>query len=578
MLLRVHSPVADPEFLKGKYSELFIAEMKRQLEDRIARAMSVEGLDSSTVELQLVFAPGTYMEHTSESVTYRRLLITDKSCGVRDFWVKWTRLDGEMAYTVSDDVTEDNILFELGEDVPQKIREKEYRFLAAENPDKYQSAMSRKTVTEWRDLIKRAIKKGTLKKIDCEPEIPVKDDVSDQLKALLSSYGIEPREEEKTVEDDSFDSIMELARAALGRESAEENEEISESYEVQDTEDTDADSSEDIEVDLPWNTDETSDTETEEKITEIGEEPSPDSLPDLIEDESDEPEHLTIDEALKVLDDEPAEEPAHVIAEPVIPKRVVVTGVTEESAPKGEFSEDVTKLLEERIKKEIEAKLRLEYEEEARARAEMEAENLRREKEKLRLENERLARLAREAEEERLRRERELVEAEQRHKREEEELRQKIEAQLQREARERDRLAEAARQALLEHRRQEEEKAREEEPADTEAFDEPTPETVSEPIPEPKPQREEYVTKHARLIFRSSTELGIINRIKTIIEDTLVANGKTDVDMHIKAYAIDPTTIGLDIVRMPQTEGELLVTIMKTLGNSRLGITKITVE
>ena len=577
MLLRVHSPVADPEFLKGKYSESFIEEMKRQLTEKIARAMSVEGLEESTVELQLVFAPGTYMEHTSERVTYRRLLITDKSCGVRDFWVKWTRLDGAVAYTVADDVTADTILFEIGEDVPQKIREKEYRFLAFENPDKYQSAMSKKTVTEWRDLIKRAVKKGMLQRVECEAETVKNDDVSDKLKDLLSSYGIETAEKETVEEDnDAFEGIMALARAALEGEDAPETEQITK--EPEDEEVIPEEPTLDETIEETVETVDIFDVVREEAPEQIIEEPIEEAIEEEViltptEDiatdieeacpDCDEGE-ATLEEILDSLDEEEIEPP-------VVQKKVTVTCEPTEDA--SELGGDVAKLLEERIKRELEAKLRLEYEAKARERAEFEAESLRREQEQLRRENERLLALAREAEEAKSRREAELIEAEKRHKKEEEELRQKIEAQMQREARERDRLAEAARLAVLEHKRAEDEKVKD--PV-LEKTERPEPEKTAAPVT--APEEEKYLTKRAKLIFRSSVDANIIGRIKDVIEGTLISEKKTDVKMHLRAYPIDETTIGLDIVKMPPSEGELLVTLMKALGNARIGISKITVE
>ena len=129
VMLKVYVASADSLVLSGKYSQSFVDEMAHQLTGCIERAMSVSGLVKSDVELHLVFAPGTYFEHVSENVTYRRLLITQKGCQARDFWVKWTRLDGDEPYTISDTVNKDNILFEIGEDVPRKLREKEYRFM-----------------------------------------------------------------------------------------------------------------------------------------------------------------------------------------------------------------------------------------------------------------------------------------------------------------------------------------------------------------------------------------------------------------------------------------------------------------
>lgn len=219
LTLKVHYVGSTPTFLCGKYSQTFIDEMSSQITAEIARALSVEGLDKSTLELQLVFASGTYMEHTSENVTYRRLLLTERGCQARDFWVKWTRLDSALGYSISDNVSADSIKFELGEDVPQKIREKEYRFLCSTNPDKYQSAMGKKTVTEWRDLIKRAIKRGDLVRVESEPEIAAHaEEVSDKLREILGSYGMTPAVTENTdYAEDSYDSTLAaMARAALG--------------------------------------------------------------------------------------------------------------------------------------------------------------------------------------------------------------------------------------------------------------------------------------------------------------------------------------------------------------------------
>ena len=45
----------------------------------------------------------------------------------------------------------------------------------------------------------------------------------------------------------------------------------------------------------------------------------------------------------------------------------------------------------------------------------------------------------------------------------------------------------------------------------------------------------------------------------------------------MKAYPIDAYTINLDM-KLPESEGELLVTLVKAIGNGHLGITKIIVE
>ena len=99
--LTVEAVTDDPLLLVGKYSQTFIDELAHQITKELCRSVSVEGIENTTMELQLVFAPGTYLEHTSETVTYRRLLLVDKGCQARDFWVKWTRLDGALGYKIS---------------------------------------------------------------------------------------------------------------------------------------------------------------------------------------------------------------------------------------------------------------------------------------------------------------------------------------------------------------------------------------------------------------------------------------------------------------------------------------------
>ena len=177
--------------LSGKYSQTFIDEMTRQITRVISRSCGVEGLEESSIEIDIAFAPNTYMEHTSENVTYRRLLISAKGCTARDFWIKWTRLNSSVAFSVNDNVSEGEIVFELGEDVSQKIREKEYRFLVYGNSEKYRVAMGRKNITEWRELIKRAVKRGELRKpmSDLEKSAHISE-VSDKLSEILEKCGI----------------------------------------------------------------------------------------------------------------------------------------------------------------------------------------------------------------------------------------------------------------------------------------------------------------------------------------------------------------------------------------------------
>ncbi len=214
--------------LAGRYSQTFVDEMARQLTNEIAKTCGVIGLPESSIEINMIFALNTYMEHTSENVTYRRLLISAKGCAPRDFWIKWTRLDSSSAFSVTDHVNSDNIRFEIGEDVSHKIREKEYRFLVYGNSDKYRVAMGRKNITEWRELVKRSIKRGELEKTSAELEINAHvSEVSDKLSEILEKCGVTvPAVADTSVPTDADIANEALRMAVLGAEAAVNEEKV----------------------------------------------------------------------------------------------------------------------------------------------------------------------------------------------------------------------------------------------------------------------------------------------------------------------------------------------------------------
>ncbi|MBQ3016862.1 MAG: hypothetical protein IJD79_08800 [Clostridia bacterium] len=216
------------KILVGKYSQTFIDEMTRQITRVIEKACGVSGIDGSSIEIDFVFAPNTYMEHTSENVTYRRLLISAKGCSPRDFWIKWTRQGSSVAFSVNDNVSEEDIVFELGEDVPHKTREKEYRFLVYGNSEKYRVAMGRKNITEWRELIKRAVKRGELNKTTTELERDAHvAEVSDKLSEILEKYGMAiPTAPEAEVKGNAEVANEALRLAVLGDAQKAESEKI----------------------------------------------------------------------------------------------------------------------------------------------------------------------------------------------------------------------------------------------------------------------------------------------------------------------------------------------------------------
>ena len=407
--LNIQTVSSDKTFLAGKYAQSFVDEMRRQLSHEIEEAFSVDGIADSTVELLMVFAPETYMEHVVDNVTYRRLLITAKGCNARDFWIKWTRNDSAVAYSVSDNVSVGEVTFEIGEDVPQKIREKEYRFLVRSSADKYQSAMGRKNITEWREIIKRVIKRGELVK----RELPViteeaNTELTFKLQEILTGYAA-PTEVPAPAPVVEEKSEMDIELAALLKSAIGESD--------------DAVVDEPVAEPIFGAT-----TESESELDML--------LSNIINEEKIE------DEPVMALVDDVAED--YTVDEPM-------DSLVEESAS---VNEPAAELNEDELRKKIEAEIRASIAEETRLKAEEEADRIRREHEELKLENERLAELAKRAEEER------IAEAER--------LRREIEARERAEQREKERMAEAAKLAVIEQQRilkarEEEERRRNEE-------------------------------------------------------------------------------------------------------------------
>lgn len=658
--------------LEGRYSMKFIAEMARQLTVAIESAASVSGLSASNLRLAVIFAAGTFMEHTSDNVTYRRLLLLDGVSAPRDLWIKWTRLDGEAAYTASDDIDEGNILFELGEDVDKKIREKEYRYLLTAGGDKYQNAMSRRNVTEWREILRRATRRGELEKVELEVELSPE---TLELEARLADVlGIEVQKEEEiefAPVDDEFERAMQKAReVAEGyvddsegyipepmeelAESVEDEEAVSdESTEIEEVDEIeeltqledfeDFDDGEEVEIDElttmalealadamdAEQTEESDEDEPAEEnafsedLFEIAEEAEES---ENVEFEEPEAEQQTADEEFML--EESVEAENEELLEELYALEPDYENITDTDEPAEETEEAEEEPVEEitvdlsdvedSIRAEIEAKIRLEYENKARLKAEEEITMLRREQERLRIENEKLLNQAK-AEQERLKLEYEKLreqakraqavrEAQDAVRRaEEEKLRAQIETQLRAEARERERLAEAARLAIEEQRRLEAENARiarqreeeariaeenrrrAEEEARLEALRraeverirreaEEAKEAAKKAMPEMGDGKYSYTSKSVKLIFRRSVDPNITSRIHEIIKATVEYYGKDKVYMKIKASVPDSQTVCLDFTQIPMEEMSLLGNIIKILGNSGLGIAKAIIE
>lgn len=549
---RIESASSDKTFLVGKYSQTFVDEMTRQISAEITSAFALEGLEGSSIEIMLVFAPSTYMEHIFSGVTYRRLLIGARGCNARDLWIKWSGTKTLETLTVSDNVSSEEITFELGEDVPQKIREKEYRFLVHTSADKYQAAMGRKNITEWRDLIKRALKRGELVKAEVVTPNPEKDSeiaarLQDVLYANASAPAAEPVAE--PADENVNSDLAALLKGVLG--------------------DT-------VEEPAP-----------EEAVEEIAEESA---------------EEIAEESAIEEVSEEP-------IAE--------VEELTEAPTPAPSADE---------LRRQIEAEIRHEYEREARLKAEAEAEELRRKHDELKAENERLIEAARKAEEERIQREAERAA-------EAERIKAEIIAREEAEARERERMAEAARIALIEQQKIAEQRAEEErlrkieeekrlrEEAEREAArlaeekrlaeeraraeeaaraEEERRRAIEAAEAEARAREEErraaaaaeakeavdkmlapdytYVSKTVRLLFRHQIDPNITKRIHEIILSTIKYFHKENVYIKIRATVPDSTTVNLFFEKIPEEENELLIDIIKVLGKSDLGITKVYLE
>ena len=272
----ISSTVGDKTFLAGKYSQGFVDALSAALTSAIELEFGITGLSESGVVLEMRFMPGTFMEHVVESSTYRRMLIKARGCAPRDLWVKWTRLDENGTYTVSDNVDANGILFEIADEVPGKIREKEYRYIAIESVEKYQSAMSRKNMTEWREMMRRVIRRGEVEKceveLDLDAALPEEEPVevapvveapvveapveeTDALQALLASLEEQDNEPEITEEDDD---LSDLLKTAIGITTAtatyvptEEEDEVEEDIEEAEYEEIEEEVEEEIEDTTP---------------------------------------------------------------------------------------------------------------------------------------------------------------------------------------------------------------------------------------------------------------------------------------------------------------------------------------
>ena len=325
--IRIEAVGGDLDRVASRYPLSFMNEMARQLTTAIESATGISGIADSSVELVMIFAPNTYLEHISGNVTYRRLVLVDAVSAPRDFWIKWTRLE-----EITGEYNAENILFELGEDVEQNICQREYKYLLAAGKEKYHNSMGRKKVTEWREVLKRAVKRGELGMVETDYELApetleLEARIADMLGVKIEHK--QPEEEETSYEEapesDEYTRAMEKARQMLESE-PEEDEELTLAEtadqlidEIDEDEEPDEQES-DEELEMEIELEESEDEELELEIEESDEEDENDVEPDaefdifedveaegeediFVEDEIEEESELEI-EVAKELDDE----------------------------------------------------------------------------------------------------------------------------------------------------------------------------------------------------------------------------------------------------------------------------------
>ena len=179
-----------------------------------------------------------------------------------------------------------------------------------------------------------------------------------------------------------------------------------------------------------------------------------------------------------------------------------------------------------------------------------------------------------------------------------------IEAELRREAKEKERLAEQAMLAMEERRRLEIERAEaerirkleEEKAAEAKRVAEENARREAERAREAERLRLEqkkqeelarklaeeskpkYISKTAEFTFRRMLDPNITKRIYEIVKATIEFYKKEDVYIRIKASVPDNTTVKLEFLEVPEAESELVVNIIKAIGKSDLGVVKATLD
>ncbi len=576
-------------FLSGKYSQSFVDVMRENLTRALEIEFNVEGIKDSSLEITLMFAPESFMEHVLDNVSYRRVLISASGCAPRDLWIKWTRLDGKGTYTVSNHVKKSEIIFELCDEVPEKIREREYRYLLkTEGLSAYKAAMSRKNFTEWRELIKRVIKRGEVVELadyneekdgekvlsetyapEKTPELqtePLAMGAPEQSSELSLEYSREADLTAETEKEDGFDSEISLKLQS-----------VLESYNIDSDSPEEPDEEEEINPDLTEllraliSGGKEADVVSEEELS--SEDAEEDELPPFdIEEAYNEEEEMTLpeaEEAEEIEEDEVTEESEEEEPDEAEPEAQASFSENEyvSSNPVYQIDDGTCNDMSEKENEILSLKER----------------------------NEELSQKLSEAEAEKARLlelvsgyEKKIEEA----RRERATLIENLDAAKRREERERERLAEAAKLAIAERSEAEKPVCSEEISQDS-SVEEKSPIVESAPALQEAAQTEEhahepletiknepvrYVSKVAEISFRHPVDPNITKRIQDIIVTTVKYMGKENVYMKIKATIPDNYMVRLEFVKIPENESELLSDIIRVLGHSRLGITKVLLD
>ncbi len=610
--VRIDCPVPDKTFLAGKYSESFLELLGEFITDAIEKEFRIDGTEDSSLELHLNFSAVSYMEHVVDNVTYRRFGISARACGVRDIWLKWTRTSGKGSFSLRDHVKPDEIVFEIPDDVPEKIREKEYRYLVSQgSASAYKNSMSRKSFTEWRELVKRVIKRGEVIALGTvrEEEAPVAEEYNESvpdtldfspagvggLSVKLSSVFDIPDGAEDEPEEDINPDITALLKGVIdGAKSTDTEEETIEEeaaspiFELPGLALSEENTAPDEEDDLP-----PFDIDVPAPELLMPEDKDEDTYENIDEDSD---EYLELDEIAEREEEERAEELAQldIDAEPEQAEAEATTNEehaepqTEEEAPASEncavsadmlgdfdydnkLRDEISRLESELLQKQAECetlKSSLDTLEKKNAAMSAEIQKLRDTVEAAKRaddrERERVAEMAKLAIEEQKLREKDVDIEKEREEKLAEEARLAEESRLAEDAR----LAEEARRA--EEERLNNERLANEEKLRMASEEAAKPAVSSEPV--------KYVSKTADIIFSHAVDPNITKRIQKIIVETVEYFEKGDIYMKVRANIPEPNVVRLEFLKFPENESALLTDIIRVLGHSRIGITKVLLD